>query len=224
MSGTPTSTWACVGSCPMFSCGCDEDVIPAPAAASCSSQAEALVGQWTVVTDQQAPHCDQMGSIGSNSITYVVSSCSEAATFNTQLLSATCGPGAFGGLSGMFSEEDDGGGTWDTTNIYCNYWQRSSSTSNLVWEWFGTTDQSAGCPSTLAEARAKPLNGDLWYAGSDMSGTPTSTWACVGSCPTLSCGCSGEVSKASSMAGPFCPGSPYIIHVLFLLAFSASLS
>jgi len=198
-------------------------ILPA-LAASCSSQAEVLVGQWTVVTSQSKPDCSQTYTVGGNSNTYVLINCSEAATFNTQLLSATCEPGVSGGFSGMFSEEDDGGGTWDTTYIYCNYWQRSSSTSNLVWEWFWTTDQSAGCPSTLAEARAKPLNGDLWYAGSDMSGTPTSTWACVGSCPTLSCGCSGEVSKAYSTAGPFCPGSSYGIHGLVLLAFSAFLS
>lgn len=205
MSGTPTSTWACVGDCPTFACGCSTEVIPTPAAESCSSQVDVIQGRWSTVASQWNSDCDAFYTLSNTGSTYIRNKCPSAGTYNTELLGASCGAGASGGLYGMFSEADNGGGTWNNTYIYCNYWQKSSSSSNLVWKWFWTIDQQAGCPSTLAEARAKLPEGDVWKIGSSVPGTPTSELECMGTCPEFTCGCDSELSSASGPKFLACP-------------------
>jgi len=175
-------------------------VISSATAVSCTSQARLLVGQWMVLTDQYKPQCNTTYLIGNSGNTYIRSNCADAASYNTKLLSATCGAGASGELSGVFVEKYDGGGTWNTTYIYCNYWQKRWSGSDVAWDWFWTTDQQSGCPSTLEAAQAKPLNGDLWKAGSNVAGTPTLTMACNGTCPRFACGCGANVMPTQTAA------------------------
>jgi len=177
-------------------CACSASAV----ASTCSSVPTAMIGGWTVATNPgHHEDCTRTWTYTENAGAYVRLDCDTAGSFGpTSILQATCTSNGDGGaLSGTLFELDSSipGGAY----IYCSYWHKDEPEEPLFNEWWYSNNTAQDCPPTLAEARAKPTNGEEWFTAGLDSGTCGEGMTCG----QFECGCTTvteDVGSASRLA------------------------